>query len=280
MMAPPGVRPAAGPIRQYLMDVGELGPSLRVGTTTNSRLARRAPPSKTLQLDAQLLPEVLDDVVLHAGLGGGGEAQDGRRKIITGLLPDEASHVAVVGAEVVAPTGETVGLVQHPAADFPLLQGPAQGDAAQLFRRDQQDAGVAQSYPLQCVGAFRHGEQAVDGDAGADAAGFQPGHLVGHQGHQGRDHHGEGAGLVVAGQGGQLVAQRLARSRGQDGQRVLVRHGGLDHDLLQGPAVFFPGRLGPEIVEAEPAGQLAAGVVAFPAPPAVVAGAGGVAQSA
>ena len=59
---------------------------------------------------------------------------------------------------------------------------------------------------------------------------------------------------------------------------MLSCHGGLDHDPLQGPAVFFPGRLGPEIVEAEPAGQLPAGVVSLPAPLAVVAGAGGVAQ--
>jgi len=38
--------------------------------------------------------------------------------------------------------------------------------------------------PLQGIGPFRHGQQAVDGDAGADPASFQSGHLVGHEGHQ------------------------------------------------------------------------------------------------
>ena len=137
-----------------------------------------------LHVNAQLVMEVLDDLVLHVGLGGGGEAQDGRRRLIPGLLPDEASYVAVVGPEVVSPPGEAVGLVQHPGADLPLVQCPPQGDAAQLFRRDQQDAGVAQPHPLQGVGPFRHGQQAVDGDAGTDPPGFQSDHLVGHEGHQ------------------------------------------------------------------------------------------------
>ena len=36
-----------------------------------------------LQVNVQLVVEVLDDLVLHVGLGGGGEAQDGRRWFIT-----------------------------------------------------------------------------------------------------------------------------------------------------------------------------------------------------
>ena len=75
---------------------------------------------------------------------------------------------------------------------------------------------------------------------------------------------------------------RCCRTRGPIDRRRLqwparARHGSLNHDLLQGPAVL-PGRLGPEIVKAEPAGQFPSGVVPLPAPLAVVAGAGGVAQ--
>ena len=58
---------------------------------------------------------------------------------------------------------------------------------------------------------------------------------------------------------------------------MLARHGGLNDNLLQGPAVL-PRRLGPEIVKAEPAGQFPAGVVPLPAPLAVGARAGGVPQ--
>ena len=201
--------------------------------------------------------EILDDLVLHVGLGGGGEAQHRRNGIVAGPFSDEASHVAVVRAEVVSPPGEAVGLVQHPAADLPLVQDLPQGDAAQLLRGDQQDAGVAQADALQGVGPLRHGQQPVHGDAGTDAPGLQPRHLVGHQGHQGRDHYRERAGLVVAGQGGQLVAQGLAGAGGQDAQHVLSGHGRLDDGLLAGPSVLAR-RLGAGVTEAEPPGQLAA----------------------
>ena len=168
-------------------------------------------------------------------------------------------------------------LVEHPAADLPLLQGLSQGAVAQLLGRDEHDAGVAQAHLVEGVPSFRHGQQAVDGDAGGDAARLQPGYLICHQRHQGRDDHGEGAGLVVAGQGRNLVAQGFAGAGGQDAEDVPAGHDGFDDGLLHGAAVVLGN--GPEGGEAEPALQFLAGVVAFAAPGAAGIAAGGVAQA-
>ena len=84
---------------------------------------------------------------------------------------------------------------------------------------------------------------AVGGDAGE----LERGHLVLHQGHQGRDHDGEPAPQ----QGRNLEAKRFARARGHDGERVPAGQQGLDHGFLAGSefteAEGFPQRL-PRIV--------------------------------
>ena len=94
---------------------------------------------------------------------------------------------------------------------------------------------------------------------------LEPHHLVGHERHQRRDHHGQGARLVVAGQRWNLVAQRLAGARRQDPQQVAALHRRLNDDLLQGAAVLVGG-FGPEAVEAEEALEFPGGVVALLAP--------------
>ena len=88
---------------------------------------------------------------------------------------------------------------------------------------------------------------------------------------------GEGAGLVVAGQGGNLVAQGFAGAGGQDAEDVPAGHDGFDDGLLHGAAVVLGN--GPEGDEAEPALQFLAGVVAFAAPGAAGVAAGRVAQA-
>ena len=124
-------------IRQVLpqqsVDVVELGRAAG-GHHHELQVGAPGPVVEDLQLDAQLLPEILYDLGLHVGLGGGGEAQHLRRLIIAGPLPDEAPHVAVVGPEVVPPLGQAVGLVHYPTSDLPLVQHPPQGHAAQLLR--------------------------------------------------------------------------------------------------------------------------------------------------
>ena len=227
---------------------------------------------KQPQLNAQLLSEVRHDLVRHVRLRRGGQTQDRRDRQVSGLLADEAPHVPIVGPEVVAPPGEAVGLVQHPGADLALFQRPAQGTAPQLFGRDDQDAGVPHPDAFQGVGPLRHGEKAVDGDARTDAPGLEARHLVGHQGHEGGDHHGEDAGLVVPGEGGYLVTEGLAGAGGQDGQRMFSRQGRLDHGLLHRPPRFVGG-LRPELVKAEPALEFLRRAVAFLAPGAPRVGA-------
>ena len=230
-----------------------------VGMTSKLRLSARRAAVEDVELDAQTLPEVLDDLDDDRGLGGGSQAQDRGNCVVSGLVADEAADVAVVGLEVLAPFGKAVRLVEHPAADLPLIQGLSQGAVAELLGRDKHDAGVAQAYLVESIPAFRHGQQAVDGVAGCDAACVQPGHLIRHQGHQGRDDHGEGAGLVVAGQGRNLVAQGFAGADRQDAEDVPAGHDGFDDGLLHGAAVVLGN--GPEGGKAEPALQFLFGVV-------------------
>ena len=129
-------------------------------------------------------------------------------------------------------------------------------------------AASPQPEPGQRFGPFRHGQQAVHCHAGADAPLFKIGHLVGHQGDQGRYDHCDGAGLVVPGEGRHLVADRLAGASGQNGQQVLSGHGPLDDGLLQGNAILIGG-FGPEVGKSKPAGQFLLRIVALPAPLAV-----------
>ena len=216
----------------------------------------------------------------HVRLGGRGQAQQRRYRPWSGLLADEAAHVAVVGTEVVAPAREAVGLVQHPAADLALVERPAQGAAAKLLRRDQEDACAAEAHPLQRLGPLGHGEHPVDGHAALDPMPLQSRHLVRHQRDERRDHHRQRAGLVVAGERGNLVAERLAGAGGQDAERVPARHRLFDDGLLRGAAVGFR-RFRPEVIDAgEPALHLLAGVVPLPAPVAGGIGAGGVPEPA
>ena len=232
------------------------------------------------QLDTELVAKVGCDVRHHIGLGGRSQAQHGRDRVHSRLLADEPPHVTVVGPEIVSPLRQAVGLVQHPSADLALVEHPAQRTVAELFRRDDENAGVPEPHPVQGVGPLGQGQQPVDGDAGDDAACLQTRHLIRHEGDQGRDHHREGAGLVVAGQGRDLVAERFAGAGGQDPQDMLPRHRRLDDGALHGLSRVIVQRLRPEVLEAEPAGELLAGIVPFPAPAAAGVGAGGVAQGA
>ena len=141
------------------------------------------------ELDAELLLEVANDVFAHVRLGSGGEAEQRRDRLFTGFLADEAAHVAVVGAEVVAPARQAMRLVQHPAADLALIQRAPQGAAAELLWRDQEYARTAKADALQRSGPFGHGEHPVDGHAALDPMPLQPRHLVRHQSDEWGDHH-------------------------------------------------------------------------------------------
>ena len=149
---------------QQRVDVVELR---RVVGLDHDELEVRATAAAVVhtRLDAELAPEVVDDLLFDLRLGRGGEAQHGRYRPALGSLADEAAHIAVVGAEVVAPLGEAVGLVQDPGPDLALGQRSAKRHASQLLGRYQQYGGVAESQLLQGVGSFGHRQGAVDGDA-------------------------------------------------------------------------------------------------------------------
>ena len=91
-----------------------------------------------------------------------------------------------------------MGFVEHPRADLALLDGFHHPSVAELLRRSQDNPRIAEPDAVEGVGAFRHGQHAVDGDHGADALVLQSGNLVRHEGDQGGYDNGQRAGLVVA----------------------------------------------------------------------------------
>ena len=212
-------------IREQIVDALQLV-RLRDGLhleAAGSRARRRR--QKNLKSRPVSCLEEGEDFLPHVLLGRGGEAGDGRNlhALLLGELPDEPAGVEVVGPEVVPPFGETMGLVEHPAADLALGDGLGEGAVAQLLRRDVEQRDVAQPDPAQHVAALRRREQAVEGRGkGRAGAPDQAVHLVLHQGLQRGEDDGEDAAAVVAHQGRELEAERLAAAGGQNRQQRFV----------------------------------------------------------
>ena len=229
------------------------------------------------ELCPEFLPEVSSDVGHDIGLRGRGEANHRWDLIVACPFPDEASHVAVVGTKVVPPSRQAVGLVQHPSSNLTLAQDAPKGRVAELLGGDEHHARVPESDPLQSIRPLGNRKQTVDGHTRPDAVCFKSCYLVRHERDERGDHHREGTGLVVAGQGGDLVAERLSGACGEDPQDVFSRHRCFDDGLLHGATVRAR-RLGTEAVETEPAAKFLAGIVPLPAPLAGGVSAGGVSQ--
>ena len=217
--------------------------------------------------DVQIVPKIGNDFLLHVGFGRGREAQHRR---IHGVFANETGHVAVVGPEIVPPLREAMRFVEHPRADLALLECPAHGSAAELLRRDDEDAGVPEAHPVERGGPLGEGEQPVDRDAGRDPEFLQAGDLVRHEGNQRRDHDGQRAGLFVPGEGGDLITERLAGARRENAQDVFPGHDRFDDRLLHGSTCVVLG-FRAKTVEAEQSLEFLVDVVPFPAP-----GAGGI----
>ena len=182
-------------------------------------------------------PELLGDVVGDPGVGGrrGREHRDPGRQ-----LGQQRAEAAVVGAEVVAPVGDAVGLVDH-------QQAAGRGQARQHLVAEagvveplgahQQDVDLAgvdlvvDRLPLVDVGGVdRHR---------ADAGPLGGGDLVAHQREQRADDDGRPGARLAQQLGGDEVDRRLAppgalhdeRAAGVDGERldggplVLAQHG-------------------------------------------------------
>ena len=186
--------------------------------------------------------QLLGDVVGHPGVGGRGgrEHRDPRRQ-----LGEQRAEAAVVGAEVVAPVGDAVGLVDHQQAagrGEPGQHLVAEARVVEPLRADQQDVDLAgldlvvDRLPLVDVGG-------VDRDR-ADAGPLRRRDLVAHQREQRADDHGRSRARLAQQLGRDEVDRRLAppgalhdqRPAGVDGERldggplVLAQHGVVPSD--------------------------------------------------
>jgi hypothetical protein len=158
------------------------------------------------------------DIVQHAAVGGRGRAQhrQGRRE-----LAQDRADAPVVGAEVVAPVGDAVDLVDDEEAQGAFDRGQELAQEAliaEALRGDEQDVhlvareGLADRLPLVDVAR-------VDGDrAEADAARHLD--LVAHQGEERADDERRAVALVAADARGQPVDDALAPAGALDDEHA------------------------------------------------------------
>jgi hypothetical protein len=71
---------------------------------------------------------------------------------------DKADGIEIIGTEIVPPFRQTVGLVKDPGPDLPLADQTDKGTVTQLFRRDIENADIAQADAFLDRAPFRQGE--------------------------------------------------------------------------------------------------------------------------
>ena len=234
------------------------------------------PAGESAQTDAEDLLEMSVEIGDDVELRRRGEAGD-LRQLRAVPLADEARGVQIIGAEVVAPLREAMRLVEDPCGDLTVPDSLAQTRVAQLLRRDEQNADVAQPHPVQHVPALGHREEAVQRRGAEDTLPYQAVDLVFHQRLQRRHHDCKAAGAPVARQRRKLVAERFAGAGGQDREHVLAAHR-REHNRFLQRAAAGSCWLGPECGEAEVARELPVRVVMLAAIAAFGTSAGRVAK--
>ena len=153
--------------------------------------------------------EAAADVVEHLRRGGGREGQDA----LGAAELAEAGELQIVGAEVVPPLGDAVGLVDREK------RYPDPGDrlpeafVVEAFRGDVEEAQGALADGVHEGAHLVARERRVKAAGGHSARGELI-DLVLHQGDQGRHHEGE----ARQQEGRDLVAERLAAAGGEDGR--------------------------------------------------------------
>ncbi len=187
------------------------------------------------QAHAQRFLEVGTDVFDDLLLGGCGKATHWRHFFgrLGVAFADEARHIEIIGAKVVAPFGQAVRLVEHPGADPAHADGFDEGAVAELLGRNQQNAGIAEAYLVQHVAPLGHGQHAVQGRRVVDPGLDQVIDLILHQRLQRRDDDAQAAIAPMPRQGGQLVADRLAAAGGQNGEQAFAGITGAGDVFLQ-----------------------------------------------
>ena len=169
--------------------------------------------------------ELGDDIALHGGRGGGGEGDDGGGAECGKMFAEGA----VVGAEVVSPGADAVRLVDGDEGGLAAGKHLREAGNAHALGRDEEEVEGA----VEIVAAGLAGVVAAEAgvDAGdAEAKGGELGGLVVHE----RDEWGDDERGAAAGDGGKLVAERLACAGGHDQQHVAAVCGGAADGLLVG----------------------------------------------
>ena len=142
---------------------------------------------------------------------------------------EEVAEGAVIGAKVMAPGGDAVGLVDGDEGRLASSEHLGEvGDSHALGRDEEKLEGTVEVVAAGLAG-FIAGEAGVDaGDA--EAGGSELGGLVVHEG----DERADDECGAAPGDGGKLVTEGLSRSCGHDEQDVTAIGGGAADCLLVG----------------------------------------------
>ena len=187
---------------------------------------RKVGASETAAQDVRLGEfEVAHDVLGHQFRGRGGERQHGD----SGELFAQFGDAQVRGAEVVAPLRDAVGFVNGQKRDVHPHDAQAERLGGQSFRRDVEEFHVAVDAVVQCD-VDGPGREARMDRHGRDAPCPEAIDLVFHQGDERRDDDAH----AFAGEGRNLIGERLSAARGHQRQRVAPFHDGADDPLLHG----------------------------------------------
>ena len=173
------------------------------------------------------LPEVEPVQDVLAGVGFGGRRQGDHRYF--GEYLAQAAELAVFGPEIMAPLGDAVGLVDGEQGDRDILEALDEVLADQPFRGDVEEVQFSRMEQRQ----HPAGLAALQGGiviGRLDAAGLERIDLVLHQGDEGRNDNPD----TRAMEGGDLITERFAASRGHEDKGVLALDEPLDNLLLLG----------------------------------------------
>ena len=166
-----------------------------------------------------------DDVFLDRGCCGRCEGDYG----CGAKSGEEVAEGAVVGAKVVAPGGDAVGLVDGDETRLAPGEHLREVGNAHALGCDEEELQGAVEVIAAGLAGLVTGEAGVDaGDAKTGGGEF--GGLVVHEGDERRDHQGG----TTAGDGGELVAEGLACSGGHDEEDVAAVGGGATDGFLIG----------------------------------------------
>ncbi len=169
-------------------------------------------------------------VAVNAVIGGRPAAPVG-----AAAAPGRVGERAIVGPKVVAPLGDAVRLVDREPGDRHLGQEPLERRRRETLGRD-----VEQAQPALAHRGLRRAPLGGRGERverrGRDPLAGELVHLVLHERDEGRNHEDR----PVQKQGGQLVADRLARAGRHDGEQVPARERRAHDVFLAGAEGLVP----------------------------------------